>query len=136
MIRRPPKLTRTDTLFPYTTLFRSADAGGRRGPAGPDLSLSPARGTLRWAADAASPRRGLALPRQPAVRRAHPRLAEDAAQEERRRRLRDPVARRHRGPQHRPGPDRVLSAAHLPDPRPRPPAPAPGAIGTPSGREK
>src|SRR3546814_1087945 len=23
MIRRPPKLTRTDTLFPYTTLFRS-----------------------------------------------------------------------------------------------------------------
>src|SRR3546814_14164865 len=24
MIRRPPKLTRTDTLFPYTTLFRSA----------------------------------------------------------------------------------------------------------------
>src|SRR3546814_1160816 len=24
MIRRPPKSTRTDTLFPYTTLFRSA----------------------------------------------------------------------------------------------------------------
>src|SRR3546814_5735799 len=23
MIRRPPKFTRTDTLFPYTTLFRS-----------------------------------------------------------------------------------------------------------------
>src|SRR3546814_15707338 len=39
MIRRPPRSTRTDTLFPYTTLFRSshrlrqgavADAGGRR----------------------------------------------------------------------------------------------------------
>src|SRR3546814_2752387 len=29
MIRRPPRSTRTDTLFPYTTLFRSADA--RRG---------------------------------------------------------------------------------------------------------
>src|SRR3546814_3039496 len=28
MIRRPPRSTRTDTLFPYTTLFRSA-----RGPA-------------------------------------------------------------------------------------------------------
>src|SRR3546814_20500310 len=27
MIRRPPRSTRTDTLFPYTTLFRSADFG-------------------------------------------------------------------------------------------------------------
>src|SRR3546814_3880994 len=26
MIRRPPRSTRTDTLFPYTTLFRSEDA--------------------------------------------------------------------------------------------------------------
>src|SRR3546814_13480836 len=26
MIRRPPRSTRTDTLFPYTTLFRSAEA--------------------------------------------------------------------------------------------------------------
>src|SRR3546814_14432309 len=26
MIRRPPRSTRTDTLFPYTTLFRSHDA--------------------------------------------------------------------------------------------------------------
>src|SRR3546814_11040807 len=25
MIRRPPRSTRTDTLFPYTTLFRSRD---------------------------------------------------------------------------------------------------------------
>src|SRR3546814_1115891 len=31
MIRRPPRSTRTDTLFPYTTLFRSAyRAEGRR----------------------------------------------------------------------------------------------------------
>src|SRR3546814_3686904 len=30
MIRRPPRSTRTDTLFPYTTLFRSREvfAGG------------------------------------------------------------------------------------------------------------
>src|SRR3546814_2084088 len=28
MIRRPPRATRTDTLFPYTTLFRS-EQGGR-----------------------------------------------------------------------------------------------------------
>src|SRR3546814_4532918 len=27
MIRRPPRSTRTDTLFPYTTLFRSVDTG-------------------------------------------------------------------------------------------------------------
>src|SRR3546814_1322744 len=33
MIRRPPRSTRTDTLFPYTTLFRSGLAPGR-----PDLS--------------------------------------------------------------------------------------------------
>src|SRR3546814_17183155 len=26
MIRRPPRSTRTDTLFPYTTLFRSSHA--------------------------------------------------------------------------------------------------------------
>src|SRR3546814_8175238 len=32
MIRRPPRATRTDTLFPYTTLFRSLPrrAAGRR----------------------------------------------------------------------------------------------------------
>src|SRR3546814_7662691 len=27
MIRRPPRSTRTDTLFPYTTLFRSRQVG-------------------------------------------------------------------------------------------------------------
>src|SRR3546814_2333466 len=35
MIRRPPRSTRTDTLFPYTTLFRSSSpqrrCGGRAG---------------------------------------------------------------------------------------------------------
>src|SRR3546814_13453692 len=34
MIRRPPRSTRTDTLFPYTTLFRSAGAGAEGGDAG------------------------------------------------------------------------------------------------------
>src|SRR2546426_7775940 len=37
MIRRPPR----STLFPYTTLFRSAPAG-RRAPADGDRSLRPA----------------------------------------------------------------------------------------------
>src|SRR3546814_4637389 len=32
MIRRPPRSTRTDTLFPYTTLFRSlSDRAGAQG---------------------------------------------------------------------------------------------------------
>src|SRR3546814_13335923 len=38
MIRRPPRSTRTDTLFPYTTLFRSArrsvGGAGNRGAHG------------------------------------------------------------------------------------------------------
>src|SRR3546814_6220458 len=33
MVRRPPRSTRTDTLFPYTTLFRS-DAGPQHDQAG------------------------------------------------------------------------------------------------------
>src|SRR3546814_854981 len=30
MIRRPPRSTRTDTLFPYTTLFRSGSVQSRK----------------------------------------------------------------------------------------------------------
>src|SRR3546814_6576079 len=32
MIRRPPRSTRTDTLFPYTTLFRSTTKAKAAGP--------------------------------------------------------------------------------------------------------
>src|SRR3546814_18735140 len=40
MIRRPPRSTRTDTLFPYTTLFRSAgNAGERLFDVGDDFGL-------------------------------------------------------------------------------------------------
>src|SRR3546814_12323972 len=54
MRRRPPRSTRTDTLFPYTTLFRSAPTGSthahqREGPAcaGPFLlSCEAASGRL------------------------------------------------------------------------------------------
>src|SRR3546814_10262997 len=45
MIRRPPRSTRTDTLFPYTTLFRStrlrADAGLHPGVPQPVGADSP-----------------------------------------------------------------------------------------------
>src|SRR3546814_6332071 len=34
MIRRPPRSTRTDTLFPYTTLFRSQGAEAQQGGEG------------------------------------------------------------------------------------------------------
>src|SRR3546814_15869826 len=35
MIRRPPRSTRTDTLFPYTTLFRSVGVVVRTNGSGP-----------------------------------------------------------------------------------------------------
>src|SRR3546814_7083972 len=38
MIRRPPRSTRTDTLFPYTTLFRS----GRGNPGTFNIAKGPA----------------------------------------------------------------------------------------------
>src|SRR3546814_4290582 len=34
MLQRPPRSTRTDTLFPYTTPFRSDVAGRERAPSG------------------------------------------------------------------------------------------------------
>src|SRR3546814_8641262 len=40
MIRRPPRSTRTDTLFPYTTLFRSEESNDER--AYPDWADQPA----------------------------------------------------------------------------------------------
>src|SRR3546814_8356780 len=48
MIRRPPRSTRTDTLFPYTTLFRSLEfylVDRERLPSGaPQPPISPATG--------------------------------------------------------------------------------------------
>src|SRR3546814_11351898 len=40
MLRRPPRVTRTDTLVPYTTLFRSCVAGA--GGLMEDSALPPA----------------------------------------------------------------------------------------------
>src|SRR3546814_12922032 len=39
MIGRTPRSTRTDTLFPYTTLFRSKVVPGTSLTAGPDLTI-------------------------------------------------------------------------------------------------
>src|SRR3546814_9180018 len=43
MIRRPPRSTRTDTLFPYTTLFRSLYSGPSRRASARDRTLAPVR---------------------------------------------------------------------------------------------
>src|SRR3546814_1841801 len=60
MIRRPPRSTRTDTLFPYTTLFRSTARCARGG----DRALShPAGPAATYAARAHAVRAGLELPR-------------------------------------------------------------------------
>src|SRR3546814_3696647 len=61
MVRRPPRSTRTDTLFPYTTLFRSegrglAGLGGLASLTGVDALLS-----LQETGDATTaPRRAVA----------------------------------------------------------------------------
>src|SRR3546814_2124599 len=47
MIRRPPRSTRTDTLFPYTTLFRSDRVGKLRQPAGDGGPGQPADQQVR-----------------------------------------------------------------------------------------
>src|SRR3546814_10214800 len=60
MRRRPPRSTRTDTLLPYTTLFRSQKATGRAGP----VVHRALRRSLRAAADAALEARGGAAQRQ------------------------------------------------------------------------
>src|SRR3546814_11637160 len=82
MIRRPPRSTRTDTLFPYTTLFRSREReiyrqGGFRleGPklTAADLArlrLEAAAHILRiWGAGPQASRATLALPSSKALLR-------------------------------------------------------------------
>src|SRR3546814_12166976 len=65
MIRRPPRSTRTDTLFPYTTLFRSPpNAEPAAGPRSLALTRSRSRGRRPPHTDRA---------RSPASRRAPPR---------------------------------------------------------------
>src|SRR3546814_15487285 len=73
MIRRPPRSTRTDTLFPYTTLFRSCRTGhqgapnyrrtwqagrrARRGTGHPSTERGRQGGVLTGAANSSATRR-------------------------------------------------------------------------------
>src|SRR3546814_11303322 len=55
MLRRPPRSTRTDTLFPYTTLFRSdkpAILAAARKIAGLGFTIVATSGTARYLTDA------------------------------------------------------------------------------------
>src|SRR3546814_19683678 len=51
MIRRPPRSTRTDTLFPYTTLFRAALSlrGREKGASTPSVTPGHRRNMIRSA---------------------------------------------------------------------------------------
>src|SRR3546814_10491945 len=73
MIRRPPRSTRTDTLFPYTTLFRSRADRGRQ----PQRSRTPGRRRRARGVGRRNPRRRLgpdrrALPPDRAPHRKRP----------------------------------------------------------------
>src|SRR3546814_12370821 len=62
MIRRPPRSTRTDTLFPYTTLFRSS---GTERPCQPgDIALLAPTGAELWRYEEALERRGIPVATQ------------------------------------------------------------------------
>src|SRR3546814_19823332 len=80
MIRRPPRSTRTDTRFPYTTLFRSDHAPARAAAPGPP------------------PAPDLAAPANP--RKAHraPSLPPSVATEKRNHRLKPPATKTRQCP--------------------------------------
>src|SRR3546814_13337463 len=106
MIRRPPRSTRTDTLFPYTTLFRSdgiedlldvdptGDPAERPGRQAEVFGRQFQRGRLPPAVGTAQDRfqrlaAGVAMPftcKRPGVAHAHPRLQirAEASSDERR----------------------------------------------------
>src|SRR3546814_13863568 len=115
MIQRPPRSTRTDTLFPYTTLFRStADLrnrpddgddphGRRRLDETPDVSLLHAGGKAQRHAN---PRRQAGRRRRPAALRPRPAAGLRAAEEYPRLHPHPPRLYRRRG--HRPRHLRLL----------------------------
>src|SRR3546814_19243181 len=80
MIRLPPRSTRTDTLFPYTTLFRSAYSSQswgdkslhRRAASIPTMRQTPQLPALRGL----SPDLETRLPQHPASRRSRPGVGE------------------------------------------------------------
>src|SRR3546814_7681677 len=88
MIRRPPRSTRTDTLFPYTTLFRSTVRVGRqdRGrsrPVGQGLSQTvrgPARRQGRRPAARPTPQGWYPAPSRLGLQHQRPRSEEHTSE--------------------------------------------------------
>src|SRR3546814_3994192 len=88
MIRRPPRSTRTDTLFPYTTLFRSSRHRGsqvgchcRGGLGGSGAGHHPAHpGRYRRQRAEVAARRPRPVPRRPARRGAVSRSEEHTSE--------------------------------------------------------
>src|SRR3546814_8429456 len=81
MIRRPPRSTRTDTLFPYTTLFRSArleQDGRTRGHRRAPVARIAVRGEAQHPAPQARVVARLDVERR--VRRQHPRSEEHTSE--------------------------------------------------------
>src|SRR3546814_1278362 len=80
MIRRPPRSTRTDTLFPCTTLFRSDAAAGAQAPGQPAAGDDRARTVDPGARGRRAPgreRAGRSLPAAPGPDLQHHRLDGD-----------------------------------------------------------
>src|SRR3546814_4809891 len=63
MIRRPPRSTRTDTLFPYTTLFRSPDHVAARALVPLQVQYAPVLRLLQQVAERPEAVGALAEPR-------------------------------------------------------------------------
>src|SRR3546814_9773024 len=63
MIRRPPRSTRTDTLFPYTTLFRSSSELPKRARKSPRALSSPSPAAIGGAPHLAARRVAPTSPR-------------------------------------------------------------------------
>src|SRR3546814_11824071 len=70
MIRRPPRSTRTDTLFPYTTLFRSCSVGVMPATAGQPRGTARSR-SQRSRPSAPAPRTGSRRHLRGKIGRAH-----------------------------------------------------------------
>src|SRR3546814_7854684 len=66
MKRRPPRYTRTDTLYPYTTLFRSGDAPGDLASEARDVAVEAGHPAFELALEEG----GLARPQPVGQRRA------------------------------------------------------------------
>src|SRR3546814_17731619 len=115
MIRRPPRSTRTDTLFPYTTLFLPPPpALAIHRPASRQGSLNHGRRASTSSSFGSQRRHRSRLPRRP-PRRPDPRPPGDSGAR---------VLRRHR-PAALPVPPFAPPLSSAPHPNPPPPTPPP-----------